>query len=415
MAVPAGLRALQHRDFRLFWSGQMVSLIGSWMQTVGQSWLILELTNSPFKLGLISTLQFGPMLLFSLVAGAITDRLPKRRTIIATQTCFMLLAFTLAALVWTETVQYWHVAVLAVLLGTVNTLDLPARQSFIVEMVGKEHLGNAIALNSAVFNVARILGPVAAGLMVARYGVALAFTINGFTFLAVIFALTQVHSEGLPRPRSGRSMLQEIGEGLRYALRTPLVGLLLATLSMVSLFAINYNVLVPLLARQVLGLEAEGFGALMSALGFGALSGALVMAAQTRSLPPLRNTMLQGLVLCVACLSMAFVSQFWLASVVLFVMGFSQIIFTTSINTTLQLLAPDELRGRVMSLYTLVFAGVAPFGSFLMGSITEVHAAPAGFFVGGGMGLLTMVAILAWWRFGRTEATKGERDGLAAG
>lgn len=409
MAVPAGLRALQHRDFRLFWSGQMVSLIGSWMQTVGQSWLILELTNSPFKLGLISTLQFGPMLLFSLAAGAITDRLPKRRTILITQTCFMLLAFTLAALVWTERVQYWHVAVLAALLGTVNTLDLPARQSFIVEMVGREHLSNAIALNSAVFNVARILGPVAAGLLVARYGVALAFTLNGITFIAVIFALTQVRAEGLPRPRSGRSMLQEIGEGLRYALKTPLVALLLATLSMVSLFAINYNVLVPLLARQVLGLEAEGFGALMSSLGFGALSGALVMASQTRSMPPLRQTLALGLTLCAACLSMAFVGQFWLASALLFVMGFSQIIFTTSINTTLQLLAPDELRGRVMSLYTLVFAGVAPIGSFLMGSVTEVHRAPAGFFVGGSMGLVTTLAILAWWRLkrpGQAEATE---------
>src|SRR5712691_2585855 len=188
------------------------------MQSVGQSWLVLELTNSPFKLGLIGTLQFAPMLLFSFIAGAVTDRLPKRRLVITTQTAMLCQAFALAA---TGHVRYWHVAVLAVLFGIANTMDLPARQSFIVEMVGKDDLMNAIALNSAMFNGARVVGPAVAGLLIARYGVGLAFFVNGLSFVAVIAALLAVRAEGLPRTRRGRSMAEEILEGVEYAVRTP--------------------------------------------------------------------------------------------------------------------------------------------------------------------------------------------------
>src|SRR5574341_1096011 len=230
MPFPAGFRALNHRDFRLFWTGQLVSLIGTWMQSVGQAWLVLELTNSPFKLGLIGTLQFSPMLCFSFLAGVITDRVPKRRLIIATQTALMLQAFGLSALAWSGHVQYWHVAVLASLYGFANTLDVPTRQSFIVEMVGKDDLMNAIALNSAMFNGARVVGPAVAGLLVARYGVAIAFLLNGVSFLAVIFALLEIRSEGLPQPRGDTSMLQDIATGVRYAVNTPLVSLILSLL-----------------------------------------------------------------------------------------------------------------------------------------------------------------------------------------
>src|SRR6267378_1670628 len=188
MAVPAGLRALRHRDFRLFWSGQLVSLIGTWMQSVGQSWLVLELTNSPFRLGLIGTLQFAPVLFLSFVSGAVSDRLAKRQVLIATQTMLMLQAFTLGALVWSGHVQYWHVAVVASIYGLANTFDMPARQAYVVELVGKTDLVSAIALNSAVFNGARVVGPAAAGLLVARYGPAVAFFVNGASFVAVIAA-----------------------------------------------------------------------------------------------------------------------------------------------------------------------------------------------------------------------------------
>lgn len=398
MQFPTGLRALNHRDFRLFWTGQLISLVGSWMQTVGQSWLILQLTNSPFKLGLISTLQFFPMLAFSLVAGAITDRLPKRKVIIGTQATLMVLAFILSALAASGHVQFWHVAVLAVLLGLTNTLDVPARQSYVVEMVGKADLMNAIALNSAVFNGARILGPAAAGLLVARFGVAPAFFLNGISFLAVIAALLAIRTEGLPAPRPRASMGQEIRAGLRYAIRTPVTLFVLSLLLTVSLFVINFGVLIPLLARQMLHQEAQGFGLLMSSMGAGALAGAVALAFLGRQRPTLAIFTGAGAVLCTATLLVAGVQQFLPAAAMLAVMGFSQIIFSASANTILQVTTPDELRGRIMSLFALVFAGSTPIGSFFIGLITENLGAPAGFLSAGGLGLLSVVMIAAWWK-----------------
>jgi MFS family permease len=351
MRLPGGLRALNHRDFRLFISGQLISLIGTWMQSVAQSWLVLELTNSPFKLGLIGTLQFGPMLGFSFLAGAIADRLPKRRLIIATQTALMLQAFALALLARSGHVQFWHVAVLAVCYGLANTLDMPTRQSFIVEMVGKDDLASAIALNSAMFNGARMIGPAVAGLLVDRFGVAPAFGLNGLSFVAVILALAAMRTEGLPREREGTTVRQDIAAGVRYAVGTPLVALILSLLLVVSLFVINHNVLVPLLARNVLHEGAHGFGLLMAAV---------VLLALT---------------------------------------GLSQIVFMASCNTTLQMVVPDRLRGRIMGLYAFVFVGVTPIGSFFVGSVAEWFGTPMAYAAGGGLGLLSVLALtLLWWR-----------------
>src|SRR6266581_8271737 len=236
MVWPTALRAFRYRDFRLFWTGQLVSLVGSWMQSVGQAWVVLELTHSPFKLGVISALQFGPMLFLSFLAGALADRVRKRRLLLLTQSALMLQAFALATLDRTGQIQYWHVAVLAALYGIANTLDLPARQSFVVEIVGKHDLMNAIALNSAVFNGARVVGPAAAGLLVARYGTAAAFLFNGLSFLAVIAALAAIRTEGAPRPRSGLGMGAEIAEGVRYALGNSRIALVFGLLLSVSLF-----------------------------------------------------------------------------------------------------------------------------------------------------------------------------------
>lgn len=398
MPLSRALRALAHRDFRLFWSGQLVSLIGTWMQSIGQSWLVLELTNSPFKLGMIGTLQFAPMLLFSFVAGAVSDRVPKRRLLLAAQTALMLQAFGLSALVWSGRVQYWHVAVLASLYGLANTLDMPARQAYIADLVGKADLMNAIALNSAMFNGARVVGPAAAGLLVARYGPAPAFFINGASFLAVIIALLAVRTEGWPRAGAGAGILREIVEGVRYAVGTPRIALVLALLLSVSLFVINYNVLVPLLARDVLHQEARGFGLLMAVLGIGAVAGALALALVGLGRPPLKMVVAPALVVSAATLALAVVRHFWVAAGVLVVIGFSQILFMASCNTTLQLTVPDELRGRLMGLYALVFAGVTPIGSFLVGSIAETLGVPAACAAGGGTGLLIVLALTLSWR-----------------
>lgn len=398
MRWPAGLRALGHRDYRLFWAGQLVSLVGTWMQTVGQSWLVLELTNSPLRLGLIGTLQYAPMLLFAFVGGALADRVRKRRLILVTQTALMGQAFALSALAWGGHVEYWHVAALAVLYGLAQTVDMPARQSFIADLVGREDIMSAIALNSAVFNGARVIGPAVAGLLVARYGVALAFFLNGLSFVAVIIALLLVRIEGAPRPRHGSTMLEEIAAGARYASGTPVISLVLGLILAVSLFVINFNTLVPLLARDVLHEGAHGFGLLMASLGIGAVVGALALALVGPVRPAVSVLITGALVVSGATMALAAVRSFRMAAGVLLVIGCAQILFTASCNTTLQVTAPDRLRGRIMSLYALVFVGSSPFGSFFVGSVAEKLGVRAACALGGGCGLVLVALLALRWR-----------------
>jgi len=398
MALPAGLRALGHRDFRLFWCGQLVSLVGTWMQSVGQSWLVLELTNSPFRLGLIGALQFGPILLFSFVSGAISDRVRKRRLLLGTQAALMLQALTLAALVWSGHVQFWHVAMLAALYGLANTLDMPSRQSYIAHLVPRGDLMNAIALNSAVFNGARVVGPAAAGLLVARYGTAAAFLLNGLSFVAVLAALAAIRTEGAPRPGRGLGMRAEIAEGVRYAAGTPRVALVMGLLMVVSLFVANMSVLVPLIARDVLNEGAHGFGLLMASLGVGAVVGALAVAALSVGRPPLGLLVGPALAAAALLLVLSTARRFGVAAAVLAALGVAQIVFMTSCNTTVQIAVPDELRGRVMGLYALVFAGMTPIGALIMGTVAEQWGVSRACAVGGGAGLVLVLALTGAWR-----------------
>jgi predicted MFS family arabinose efflux permease len=398
MALPAGLRTLGHRDFRLFWCGQLVSLIGTWMQSVGQSWLVLELTSSPFRLGLIGALQFGPILLFSFVGGAISDRVRKRRMLLGTQTALMLQALTLAALVWSGHVQFWHVAVLAALYGLANTLDMPSRQSYVAHLVPRGDLMNAIALNSAVFNGARVVGPAAAGLLVARYGPAAAFLLNGLSFVAVLAALGAIRTEGGPRPGRGLGMRAEIAEGVRYATGTPRVALVMALLMIVSLFVVNTSVVVPLIARDVLHEGAHGFGLLMAALGVGAMAGALAVAVLPAGRPPLAVVVGSALAAAALLVALSAGRHFGVAAAVLVALGFAQIVFMTSCNSTVQISVPDELRGRVMGLYALVFAGMTPIGALFVGTVAEHWGVSRACAVGGGAGLALILALTAVWR-----------------
>ena len=406
MPFPEALRALNHRDFRFFWGGQLVSLIGTWMQSVAQSWLVLQLSGSPLKLGLIGTFQFAPVLMFSVVAGAIVDRLPKRRLILATQSALALQAFTITALVWSGHVQYWHVAVLALLLGCANVIDMPTRQVFVVEMVGKDDLVNAVALNSAAFNGARIVGPAVAGLLIGRLGVAPAFLLNGLSFLVVIGALLLVRAEGTPRPRTAATVSQEVREGLRYALGTSRIALVLGLVLVVSLCVFNFTIVVPLVARKVLGLGAEGFGFLMAALGIGAVTGALSLATLGGRQTPLRTILLAGVLSCLALVALATAADFHTAVVHLFQLGFFSIVFMASCNTTLQLSAPDALRGRVMSFYTLAFGGAFPLGAFMIGAIAEALGVRTALVVAGSAGLVGMAAVVLGWVSTRTRAPR---------
>jgi len=398
MRFPHGLRALNHRDFRRFYAAQLLALVGGWMQTVAQAWLVLQLTDSPFKLGLISTLQFSPILMFSLVAGAVADRLPKRGLLVTTQTTLACQALLLGALVSTGRVQYGHVAVLGLVLGFANVVDQPARQSFVMDMVGKGDVANAVALNSAAFNAARIVGPAVAGVLIGRVGVGPVFFINSVGFVGVILTLLRLEARGLPARERRATMLEEIVEGLRYARRTPRLLLALGLVLSVSLFVFNFTVYVPLLARTVLGLGAEGFGFLMASLGVGAVAGALTVGGFGSREPELGRMFLSAAVAFAALLGLGLTRHVWTAAPLLFVTGYFGIMLMATCNTSMQLRAPDALRGRVMSLYTWVTGGVFPIGAFLVGSISQAWGVSAAFLWNGTLGLVTLAGIMLWWR-----------------
>jgi len=411
MPLPAGLRALSHRDFRVFLSGQIVSLVGTWMQRVGQAWLVLELTDSPLKLGIISALQFGPVLFFTVPAGVVVDRVSKRRLLVWTQTVLMLQAFALTGLVWTSRVRYWHVAVLATVYGLANAFDIPTRQAFVASMVAKRDLGNAIALNSAMFNAARLVGPAVAGLLIARYGLAQAFLLNALSFVAVIMALASLRNEGAPHPSPGTTLAEKILGGLQYAGRTPVIGFVLALLLLVGFFVINFNVLVPLITKHVLHAGAREFGWLMASLGGGAIAGALSLAALMRDRPPIAVPITAGFVVSAGTMALASVERFPPAVGLLIVIGFAQIVFQASCNTMLQVTVPDALRGRIMSLYALVFAGATPLGSLAVGSIAERLGTPAACALGGAGGVVSVAILTVLWRYGPPARRSRAHDG----
>jgi predicted MFS family arabinose efflux permease len=400
MAFPRGLRALNHPPFRSFFLAQLIALVGTWMQTVSQAWLVLQLTDSPLRLGVLGTLQFGPILLLSPIAGVIADRWPRRRLLVATQAALACQAWALALLVATGRARYWQIALLALVTGLANTLDAPARQSFVTGLVGRGDLVNAVALNSASFNAARIAGPAVAGLLIARYGVVPAFVANGFGFAVVLATLLALPDDDAVRRARGASVLRDIAEGVRHVLRTRRMRTVLGILFVVSLCVFNFTVYVPLLTRTTLRLGPEGFGFLMAALGVGAVAGALALGTRANPEPGLAMLLAAAAVACAGLIGLAAVRHFWTAVPVLFVTGFTGIITVTGCNTALQLGAPDDLRGRVMSLYTWVYGGVFPIGSFLVGAISERHGVSRALLLNGtlGLSLLALLAATRPWR-----------------
>jgi predicted MFS family arabinose efflux permease len=400
-SFPHGLRALNHTDFRHFFLSQFAAQIGSWMQNVAQAWLVLQLTNSPFRLGLLATLQFSPVLLFSIVSGAVADRLPKRRLLIATQTTLACQGLLLALLVATGHVEYWHVALLGLALGFANVVDQPARQSFLVEMVGRNDVSSAVALNSAGFNLARIIGPAIAGVVIGRLGVAPTFLVNGLGFTGVIVTLLRMKTpDPAPGPARG-SIFEEIAEGVRYAAGTPRLRLAIGLVFVVSLCVFNFSVYVPLLAKNVLGLGAEGFGFLMASLGVGAVGGALTVGARAARFPSVRSMLVAATLALGMLTGLGFTRRIELAVPLLFMTGYWGIMLMASCNTSIQLQAPDALRGRVMSIYTWVSGGVFPIGAFIVGSISEAWDVSTAFLFNGTLGLAAVGALGLWWQWRR--------------
>jgi MFS family permease len=373
--LPGTVRALRHRNFQLFFSGQLISLIGTWMQSVAQSWLVYRLTGSSLLLGAVGFAGQIPVFLVAPFGGIVADRKNRRHVVIATQAASMLLAGALAALTLTGTVKVWHIFVLASLLGVVNAFDVPGRQSFLVDMVGKEDLMNAIALNSSMFNGARIIGPAIAGILVARIGEGWCFFANAVSYSAVIAGLLMMNVQPRSRAASG-SPLTHLIEGFRFARQTAPIRAILLLLGLVSLVAMPYTVLMPVFADQILHGGARGLGILMGATGVGALLGALTLATRTG---------VHGLGRWVAfsCGGFGFFlilfswsRIFWLSSAMLLPVGFTMMLQMSSSNTLIQAMVPDHLRGRVMALYTMMFMGMAPFGSLFAGALADRVGAP---------------------------------------
>lgn len=377
------LRALRHPNFRLFVTGQMISLVGTWMQTIAESWLVYRLTKSSLLLGSVSFAGQIPMLFLSAIGGHLADRYDRRRILVATQSASMVLASILAALTLTNAIRTWHIFVLASLLGIVNAIDIPTRQAFLVQMVEREDLVNAIALNSSMFNGARIVGPAVAGLVVAGIGEGWCFFVNAVSYIAVIASLLRMSLQRFTTPPKTSSAWANIVEGFRFATQTAPVRALLLLIGVVSFTAMPYTVLMPVFADQIFHSGARGLGILMGAAGVGALIGSLALAMRTT---------LKGLGTWVAAaaatfgaalIAFSFSHTFALSITILVISGMAMMVQMASSNTLIQSMVPDELRGRVMSLYSMMFVGMGPLGALLSGTIAEHASAPIAVAVGG--------------------------------
>jgi MFS family permease len=401
-----GFHALKVRNYRLFWFGQLISQTGSWMQRTAQDWLVLQLTHSPISLGVVTALQFLPVLLLSLVGGVISDRWSKHRLVTITQIAALIQAAIFAILVATGAIELWHVYVLAFIQGVITAIDNPVRQAFVVELVGREHLVNAVALNSMLFNGARIVGPATAGIMIAGAsstltGIALVLVANAISFIAVLLGLLLIDPSALSTapPAPAGKMGQRLIEGLAYVWRTPAVMLIMIVVAAIGTFGYNFSVVLPLLSGFVLHTDAAGYGGLSAFLGLGSMIGAL-STAYTRQVSVRRLIIGSG---CFSILlgAVALSSSFPVSAALLVALGFAGILFSTSANTLLQLYVPDALRGRVMSLYMLLFAGSTPIGGLLIGTLSNIIGVSETLLVCAGLCLVGVAgAQLYRWRTG---------------
>jgi MFS family permease len=399
-------RALRHRNFQLFFGGQLISLIGTWMQTVAQSWLVYKMTGSGLLLGSVGFASQIPVFLVAPLGGITADRSNRQRVVIATQIASMILAFILAALTLTHKIQVWHIFVLAALLGVVNAFDIPGRQSFLVDMVGKEDLMNAIALNSSMFNGARVIGPAVAGVLVARLGEGWCFFANGASYLAVIAGLLMMRVHAPAKASANTPALEHLKEGFQFVRHTAPIRALLLLLGLISITGMPYVVLMPIFADRILhrggqefasmigshDLGAVRLGILMGAAGVGALLGALTLAMRSgvKGLGRWIAACCAGFG--VSLMLFAFSKSFWLSVLLLLPAGYFIMLQMASSNTLIQVMVPDALRGRVMALYSMMFMGMAPIGALLGGALSDRLGAPLTVAIGG----VASVAG-AWW------------------
>lgn len=391
-------RSLQHKEFRVFYFGQLISITGTWMQNMAQAWLVYRLSHSSLLLGIVAFSGLLPVLLFGLIGGMLADRIPRRTLLLSVQLIAMLQAFTLATLVFGGWIETWHIIVLAFILGTVHAIEMPSRHSFLAELVPSQALPNAIALNSTIFNLARFAGPAIAGWLVGAIGEGFVFFINGLTFLAVFGGLLMLEAGRVPSHQGDQNRWALLREGLDYAWKTGTVRIALALLMIGSVAAPAYNVLMPIFANRVFHGGAELLGWMLGSAGIGALAGAMRLAylAGRQSLP--QNIAFAAILAGAAMAAFANVEQLSLALPLLAVLGFAITTMTASVNTLLQIRVPNRLRGRTMALFSVLFIGVTSLGNLLAGSAAAYLGAPRTVMIAGGIclgaGLLYRLCIV---------------------
>jgi len=387
--------SLKHRNFRLFFSGQLISLIGTWMQNTAQGWLVYELTHSKVLLGVVAAVGSAPMMLFSIWGGSIADRHPKRQILLWTQSAMMVFAFIFAGLVWSGRIQPWHILVLAALGGLAMAFDMPARQAFMVEMTSREDLINAISLNSSIVNGARVIGPSVAGLLMAKVGMTACFFLNGLSFLAVIAGLWMMRLAPFVPPARANSNWEHAVEGFGYVWHHARMRTILILFAIVGIFGWSYAVLMPAFASDVLRVGQTQYGALLSANGIGALLGALTVATFGTRINR-RLLVLGGLgIFSAMLLLLALVPNYYLALLLLGLGGWGMLLFFSTTNTLLQTSASDEMRGRVMGIWALIFGGMTPIGGLVAGTLAHYFGVPAAMAVGA---LVCAVAAVVVWK-----------------
>jgi MFS family permease len=383
-------RALRYRNFRLFFMGQSISLIGTWMQQVAMSWLVYRMTGSAFMLGVVAFASQIPSLLLSPIAGVMCDRWNRHRTLITTQTLAMIQALIMATLVMTHTVRVWHIVVLGSILGSINAMEIPVRQSFIIDMVEKkEMLGNAIALNSFMFNMARLIGPSIAGVLIAVIGEGPCFLANGLSFIAVIIGLFLMKLSGKTHKPKKTHILHGLMEGVRYVFGFPPIRHMLMLLSVISMMGMSYIVLMPVFAKNVLHGGPGTLGFLMAAGGIGALIATIFLASREKVMRLGRIIPVSAGIFAVGLVLFAFTRTLWISVIILAISGFGFMVHMAATNTILQTIVEDDKRGRAMSFYAMAFMGVAPFGSLLAGSLANLIGVTNAIIIGG------MVCIIA--------------------
>ena len=414
MNIRKRLPAFESRDYRLWFAGQSISLIGTWLQNTGQSWLVLKLTNSPFKLGVLTSIQFLPSLILSVFIGPIIDRFPKRSILLFTQIMYALAAAALAVVTFGGHAQFWQVLVIATVTGLISAIDWPTRQSFVVEQVnGRSAVVNAVALNSTMFNIARVVGPGIGGVLIAAVGIPWTFTLNSVSFIAVIISLLLMKAGRKPTKSNMGRYAQEVREGARYIAGNQVVMSLLTIAGVISLFLLNFNILIPSFAKLTLGLQADGYGGLMSAMGVGALAAGVLMSLGGARLEPTPAYVYgSGFILAVAMVLVGIQRNFYVTSLFLMFCGFGMAALSTMCNTALQMQSPDSMRGRVMAAYNLVFVGSTPIGALYAGKISDALGANMGFFVSGVIGVVFLGAMLI---FVTPRAFRGLRTFAVAG